>query len=392
MSIDHLGHLGHPTTRPATAPSAGAAHGRWRCREAAARLIAFACDAHARYQCALFRIGLSGLVLAYLLREWPHRRVLYGDRSPWALDLAARLVAENHAFTVLTWSAGRWWFECVYHGAILVAALLMLGWRTRATSVLFLIAVLSLQNRNPLIGDGGDNVIGVMAIYLAFTQCGTVWSLDARRARRNRRAGRVDRAGFVMWQILGVALLWVSDGFQGTAWAAVLWAGWVCQGLWYAARRWSRGAWSRELLDAAATMLHNCAMLVIAAQICLIYATAGWYKVQGTRWQDGSGLHYALHLDYFSPWPGLGSLLASHMLLIVLLSYGTVVMQVAFPFLLGYRRLKTALLAVMILEHAGIAVLLGLPFLSAAMVVCDAVFLPTALLRPSRRSGSRPKR
>ncbi|MBI0384998.1 HTTM domain-containing protein, partial [Streptomyces albiflaviniger] len=163
-------------------------------REAAARLIAFACDAHARYQCALFRIGLSGLVLAYLLREWPHRRVLYGDRSPWALDLAARLVAENHAFTVLTWSAGRWWFECVYHGAILVAALLMLGWRTRATSVLFLIAVLSLQNRNPLIGDGGDNVIGVMAIYLAFTQCGTGWSLDARRARRDRRAGRVDRA------------------------------------------------------------------------------------------------------------------------------------------------------------------------------------------------------
>ncbi|BBJ40059.1 hypothetical protein SSPO_027770 [Streptomyces antimycoticus] len=73
------------------------------------------------------------------------------------------------------------------------------------------------------------------------------------------------------------------------------------------------------------------------------------------------------------------------MLLIVLLGYGTVVMQVAFPFVLGYRRLKITLLAVMILEHAGIAVLLGLPFLSAAMVVCDAVFLPTALLKPSRR-------
>ncbi|SEC81624.1 HTTM domain-containing protein [Streptomyces melanosporofaciens] len=389
MSIDHRT---HPPTRPVAVPSAdpGSGEGRWRA--ATARAIAFACASHARYQCALFRIGLAGLVLAFLLREWPHRRVLYGDRSPWALDMAARLLTENHSFTVLTWSPGRWWFEAVYHGAILVAALLMLGWRTRATSVLFLIAVLSLQNRNPLIGDGGDNVIGVMAIYLAFTRCGAVWSLDARRDRRNRRNGRVDRAGFVMWQILGVALLWVSDGFQGTAWAAVLWTFWGCQGLWYAARRWSRGAWSRELLDAMTTMLHNCAMLVIAAQVCLIYATAGWYKVQGTRWQDGSGLHYALHLDYFSPWPGLGSLLASHMLLIVLLGYGTVVMQVAFPFVLGYRRLKITLLAVMILEHAGIAVLLGLPFLSAAMVVCDAVFLPTALLKPSRSSGSRPRR
>lgn len=34
----------------------------------------------------------------------------------------------------------------------------------------------------------------------------------------------------------------------------------------------------------------------------------------------------------------------------------------------------------MMAEHAGIAVVLGLPFLSAAMIVCDTLFLPTALL------------
>ncbi|MFD3533283.1 hypothetical protein [Streptomyces sp. NPDC058664] len=42
--------------------------------------------------------------------------------------------------------------------------------------------------------------------------------------------------------------------------------------------------------------------------------------------------------------------------------------------------MKNVLLTVMIPEHLGIAVVLGVPFLSAAMIVCDAVFLPTAFL------------
>ncbi len=28
-----------------------------------------------------------------------------------------------------------------------------------------------------------------------------------------------------------------------------------------------------------------------------------WYKIQGTRWQDGTALYYPLNLDYFTPWP-----------------------------------------------------------------------------------------
>ncbi|MFF0561399.1 hypothetical protein [Streptomyces sp. NPDC004266] len=127
-------------------------------------------------------------------------------------------------------------------------------------------------------------------------------------------------------------------------------------------------------------MLHNAAMAVIMAQVCLIYATAGWYKIQGTRWQEGSALYYALHLDYFTPWPGLSGALAGSTVLVLALSYATVTVQVAFPFTLANRRVKNVLLAAMIAEHLGIAVVLGIPFLSMAMVVCDAVFLPTAFL------------
>lgn len=65
----------------------------------------------------------------------------------------------------------------------------------------------------------------------------------------------------------------------------------------------------------------------------------------------------------------------------MLLTYGTVAVQVAFPFTLFNRRVKNVLLVAMMLEHAGIALLLGLPFFSLAMIAADAVFLPTGFLR-----------
>jgi hypothetical protein len=124
---------------------------------------------------------------------------------------------------------------------------------------------------------------------------------------------------------------------------------------------------------------------VIAVQVVLIYGTAGWYKVQGSRWQDGTALHYPLHLDYFTPWPWLSGVLGSSLLLTFVVSYGTVIMQVGFPFALANRRLKTVLVLLMMAEHLAIAVVLGLPFFSLAMIAADAVLLPTGVLRRAAR-------
>ena len=143
----------------------------------------------------------------------------------------------------------------------------------------------------------------------------------------------------------------------------------------------------RTLLDVLANLAHNAALLVIMAEVCLIYATAGWYKIQGSRWQDGTALYYPLKLDYFTPWPALSDLLASSGVMVMLLTYGTVIVQVAFPFTLFNRRVKNVLLVAMMLEHAAIAVLLGLPFFSLAMIAADAVFLPTVFLVLARRPG-----
>ncbi len=352
------------------------------------------------YQSAVVRIGFAGTWLLFLLRELPNRRELYGPDGPWSWTMARQLMARNGAFSGLMWSDSAVWFEIVFAVAVVSAALLMAGWRTRTMSVLFMFGVLSLQNRSIFMGDGGDNVIHLMAIYLVVTRCGQVWSLDARRAARAAReadaegaeaadrestAAVRDRVGPVLWVVMGALLLvgtLTADRFEIETWLAVLfWGAWAAQGLWWLTGHYAPGGQPRALLDVLANLLHNAGLLVIMAEVCLVYATAGWYKIQGTRWQDGTALYFPLKLDYFTPWPALSGVLAASGVVVMLVTYATVVVQVAFPFTLFNRRVKNVLLVAMILEHAGIAVLLGLPFFSLAMIAADAVFLPTAFLR-----------
>ncbi len=369
-----------------------------RLSTAVPRAIARVADsALAPCQTAVLRIGFGLTWLLFLLREYPHRQELYGPDSPWSWDLAAQLVGSNGAFTVLLWSDSQVWFEAVYALAVLFSLLLLLGWRTRTMAALFMVGVLTLQNRSVFMGDGGDNVLHIMSVYLVFTRCGQVWSLDARRARRaeeaRARGERTrDRVGPALWAVLGFVLLLGSlAGRTDGDWfiPALLWAVWLGQAVWWLAGRLARTDQPRILLDVVANVVHNGALLVIMAEACLIYATAGWYKVQGSRWQDGTAVHYPLHLEYFSPWPSLAELLTASGTLVMLVTYVTVVVQVAFPFTLFNRRVKNVLLSFMILEHAVIAVVLGLPFFSLAMIAADAVFLPTSFLRRTGRLAAR---
>ncbi|MFJ8645414.1 HTTM domain-containing protein [Streptomyces sp. NPDC093546] len=294
------------------------------------------------YAAAALRIGYGLLYLVFLLREFPHRDEIWGPGSPWTPALARQLFDQSGWASVLTLSDSRAYFETCYAAAVVTSALFMLGWRTRAMSVLFALMVASFHARAIFMTDGGDNLILLMAVYLVFTACGRRWSLDARRARLRSVAGPAAR---------------LSPG--------------------------GAGGLRPHLRDArlgVVTVLHNCGMFVIAAQVCFLYGAAGLYKVQGGTWGNGTALHYALNLHLFQPWPELSRMLDAHEVLITAACYLTVLLQVAFPFVL-FGRLKYPVLGMLLTMHVGIAVLLGLPLFSAAMIVADAVFLPDRFYR-----------
>ncbi|WP_328303949.1 HTTM domain-containing protein [Streptomyces sp. NBC_00435] len=286
------------------------------------------------YAAAVLRIGYGLLYLVFLLREFPHRDEIWGPGSPWTPALARQLFDETGWASILTLSDSRTYFEACYAAALVTSALFMLGWRTRAVSVLFAVVVASFHARAIFMTDGGDNLILLMSVYLAFTACGRRWSLDARRQTDPAATGTRPRF--------------------------------------------------HDVRRPAVTVLHNCAMSVIAVQVCFLYGSAGLYKVQGGSWGSGTALHYVLNLELFRPWPALSLILDEHALVIAVAGYLTVLLQVAFPFVL-FGRLKYPVLTMLLGLHAGIAVFLGLPLFSGVMIVADAVFLPDRFYRSAAR-------
>ncbi|WP_328962390.1 HTTM domain-containing protein [Streptomyces virginiae] len=287
------------------------------------------------YAASVLRIGYGLLYLVFLLREFPHRDEIWGPGAPWTPALAQQLFDQTGWNSILLLSDSRAYFELCYVTALVTSALFMLGWRTRATSVLFAVVVTSFHARSIFMTDGGDNLILLMALYLVLTACGRHWSLDARRER-------------------------LKTARSGNAPAPV------------------RSSYAQQLRSARVTLttvVHNCGVLVIAAQVCFLYGSAGLYKIQGPTWGGGTALHYALNLELFQPWPALSHLVDEYPMVIAIAGYVTVLLQVAFPFVL-FGRLKYPVLTVLLGMHIGIAVLLGLPLFSGAMIVADAVFLP----------------
>ncbi|MGW1591012.1 HTTM domain-containing protein [Streptomyces sp. NPDC002386] len=295
------------------------------------------------YAAAVLRIGYGFLYFAFLLREFPHRDEIWGPGSPWTPAQARQLFDETGWASILTLSDSRGYFEACYATALVISALFMLGWRTRAVSVLFAVVVASFHARAIYMTDGGDNLILLMALYLVFTACGRRWSLDARRSRLRASAPQAAR----------LAPDRAPGGFRRHA---------------------------RDARLTVVAVLHNCGMLVIAAQVCFLYGAAGLYKVQGASWGNGTALHYVLNLELFRPWPALSLMADKHDLLLTLAGYLTVLLQVGFPFVL-FGRLKYPVLTMLLGMHLGIALLLGLPLFSGAMIAADAVFLPDRFYR-----------
>lgn len=287
------------------------------------------------YGASVLRIGYGLLYLIFLLREFPHRDEIWGPGSPWTPALAHQLFEQTGWFSVLVLSDSRAYFELCYALALVTAALFVLGWRTRAVSVLFAVVVTSFHSRAIFMTDGGDNLVLLMSLYLVLTACGRRWSLDARRD-------------------------WLRTIRAADAPAA------------------ARSPFAGQLRDARTTLVtvvHNCGMFLIAAQVCFLYGSAGLYKVQGASWGGGTALHYVLNLELFRPWPALSHFVDEHTLVVAVAGYLTVLLQVAFPFVL-FGRLKYPVLTMLLGMHIGIAVLMGLPLFSGAMIVADAVFLP----------------
>jgi hypothetical protein len=129
---------------------------------------------------ALLRMGTAAVVLFDLAIRSTDLEAHYSNLGVLPIAPLLERTWTPYQFSLHT-SSGLWQMQA---GLFLVAAglagALLLGYHTRLATVASWVLLVSLQNRNTLIGQGGDDLLRMLLFWGIFLPWGRVWSWDAR--------------------------------------------------------------------------------------------------------------------------------------------------------------------------------------------------------------------
>jgi hypothetical protein len=272
----------------------------------------FASVKHRTIALSALRICIGLTLLAYYLQHILQREYLWGDAGVVPFSLFQQIMQFRHGFSLYLLSSSSSYQTAVFYGGLVVTIAFTLGYQLRISSILFYVFTWSLFERNIFLLTGGDNFIYLAAFFLMFSDCGAHFSLDAISTR-----GRTEPRPF-------------------------------------------------------AAMVHNYAVLAIIVQLSLVYLTSAIYKLSGPLWQDGTAVYYVLRLSEFNLSP-----LARHMYgsetVVKLATWGTVIFELSWPFLIWNRRTKPVAAIGAVLMHAMIGYFMGLVWFSFVFISAQVV-------------------
>ncbi|QTV80236.1 HTTM domain-containing protein [Microbacterium sp. NIBRBAC000506063] len=272
------------------------------------------------------------MTLVILALSAPHLSYSFGSASHWG-EARTSVSSTNEYFWPLPFPFSRDDPDVVLYikVAILfaVAVAYTLGWRMRIISPLFVFLWLGFTTLNPVITNSGHyQTFRIMVIVMLLADLSRRWSLDARR--RARRGERTPDAG-------GKTLLGIP-------------------------------AWFTNLLN-------NVAVILIGFQLCMIYITSALWKLQGSTWITGVAVYYPLRLEELTLFPWLNTLVWHITPLVFVSSWVSIYLQLLFPLLLLNRWTRIVALIGITGMHAGIGILMALPFFSLLMIAGDMIFI-----------------
>jgi hypothetical protein len=268
---------------------------------------------------SLARIGFGSIVVCLYLVCMTQRALLFGSHGIESQPAYRAFIESAWGLNLFALPLGRVGDELLYFTGLLVAIFFTVGLLGRPVSIAFALFTWSLVHRCPGLMDGGWRLLCIMLVYFCFTNCNRRFSVDA----------------------------------------------------------WLRSKRGDPPPLEAVTMTHNAAVIICIVQLCIVYVFSAFYKVQGEPWQQGTALFYALSEREFSISP-LSAMVASSPHLVALGTYSTLLFQSAFPWLLLHSRLRYVAVIVGTSFHVMIAILMGLQWFSAVMIVSELVILTDA--------------
>lgn len=286
---------------------------------------------------AMMRV-LGGGMLFYTHLVWTLNLESFLGKSAWISRRASVLLnkgfdGEVYAFSHLWYidSAPLLW--TMHLLALVVFAMLVVGYQTRIASILACLFTLSYCHRLNGALFGLDQVNAMIALYLMLGRSGDAFSVDR----------------------------------------------------WLAIRRGN----VEEPTPRAST---NIAVRLIQVQMCVIYLFGGIGKMRGETWWDGSAVWFSfasleyqsLDMTWMVRWPWI----------ISILTHLTVFWETFYCFLVWPRFTRPLCLAMAVAVHGGIALCLGMPTFGIAMIIGNMAFLSPDLVKQAvaaltRRFGSK---
>jgi hypothetical protein len=179
----------------------------------------------------VFRILLGLQLFNWFWQLYPWLTAFFTDDGLVPADTLGQM--RPHDLTLLAFASQPWQVTAVWLVGLGAAAVLTVGYHTRLASVVSFVAVALFMGRDPLILDGSDLVMRIVPLWLAFTNAGDCFSVDA-VLRRRRGAIPSGRGPALPVRVLELQVAWIylASGLEklgGSTWLNGTATSWVFQ-------------------------------------------------------------------------------------------------------------------------------------------------------------------
>jgi predicted DCC family thiol-disulfide oxidoreductase YuxK len=273
---------------------------------------------------ALCRVALAGVLIVDLLRRLPWLRDLYTNAGLLPNHTELWRPWQPHMFSFFFMASEPEETAVLFAIALFCFVCFAVGWHTRVFHVLSFAMTTSLHERNLIAENGGTVALAVIMVWTAFLPLGRRFSVDALLESLRQRPDEQPPD-------LSPEKLAGPDARPAVSLAA----------------------------------------LAVLLQIALVY----WFNFihkSGATWRTGTAIHYVLHQERIVT--TLGLWLRPHVTLAgsKLLTYATLAVEAAAPFLvlspIFWKQLRVLAAVLLFGLHGGIALLVNVGIFSAAMM------------------------
>jgi predicted DCC family thiol-disulfide oxidoreductase YuxK len=266
------------------------------------------------------RIGIGAALLCHYAMVTPYLLVFWGDAGWMPREAALQYITDPWMQSVLFRFSAPWQWYAFHALFLFCCAAFMVGWRTAWVKWIVLAGQISYNYRNLAVAYGVDIVVACLLYILCFAPIGRALSLDRVRAVRAAKRGN---------------LAATLPPYHS---------------------RWA-GACIR--------------LMQIQMAVMLLYS--GLSK-RGDDWWNGDAIWYVISTNQFYN-GALLDLLARQYWLVNAATYATILIEVAYPFLIWQKRSRPYMLTAVVFLHLQFAVLMRLFYFSFVMIMGHMSFL-----------------